>query len=272
MSTQRPLQFVSEGRQQRPSLPVFPPVQTFPQAPQLLLDDRLVQTPPQFPSENPRQGDYEAAHALYEESLSIARELGTKGVIEETLRAIGSVALARGDYDAALAYHEARLAIAREVGSAWGIVGSLYFLGLLARDRGEGSRAGTLWSEGLAISQRLGDKQGIADYLEGFASLAGRPGLREAGSRDRGSSGSRETGVGPDRAQRAARLLGAAEAARELVGALADPQRRAEHERQVAAVRATLDAAAFAATWAEGRAMTMDQAIAAALRAAGDSL
>ena len=43
------------------------------------------------------------------------------------------------------------------------------------------------------------------------------------------------------------------------------PADRADHDRDVAAVRAALGEAAFAAAWAEGRAMTMEQAIAEAL-------
>ena len=43
------------------------------------------------------------------------------------------------------------------------------------------------------------------------------------------------------------------------------PDERACYERSVAAARAQLDEAAFAAAWAEGRAMTLEQAILFAL-------
>ena len=43
------------------------------------------------------------------------------------------------------------------------------------------------------------------------------------------------------------------------------PVRRSRYERTVAAVRASLARQAFAAAWAEGRAMTLEQAIAYAL-------
>jgi predicted ATPase/DNA-binding SARP family transcriptional activator len=211
-----------------------------------------------------RLGDYEAAHALHEESLSIVRELGAKQAIEETLCALGSIADARGDHDAALAFHEERLTIAREMGSEWGMADSLYYLGLLARDRGEIGRAGTLWAESIAISQRLGDRHYVAECLEAFASLA-----RPPGTGDNGSCESRQTGDGPDRALWAARLFGAAAVLRELVSAPVPARRPAEYERQITAARAMLDAATFDAAWADGRAMTPDQAIAYALRGAG---
>jgi hypothetical protein len=101
----------------------------------------------------------------------------------------------------------------------------------------------------------------IAECLEGFASLAGQPGQREPSQSDPGSRGSRRTGDWPDRVQQAARLFGAAAALRERAGVPVAPARREEYERQVATARAMLDTAAFAAAWAEGRAMPPEQAI-----------
>jgi hypothetical protein len=63
----------------------------------------------------------------------------------------------------------------------------------------------------------------------------------------------------------AARLFGAAEALRELIG---KPLTRAQivtHDRDVVTVKHQLDPEAFAAAWAAGRAMTLEQAIAYAL-------
>ena len=65
--------------------------------------------------------------------------------------------------------------------------------------------------------------------------------------------------------QRAAHVLGAAEAVLETIGALTQPIDKPEIERIIADVRAQLDAASFEAAWAEGRAMTLDQALADAL-------
>jgi hypothetical protein len=65
--------------------------------------------------------------------------------------------------------------------------------------------------------------------------------------------------------QRAARLFGADEALRETLGLGILPIWRDHYQRGVAAARALLGDAAFAAAWAEGRAMTLVQAIAYAL-------
>ncbi len=66
-------------------------------------------------------------------------------------------------------------------------------------------------------------------------------------------------------AERAARLVGAAEAQFEAIGAALWPADRLEHERTIDAVRTHLDEANWQAAWAEGRTMSLEQAIAYAL-------
>ncbi len=65
----------------------------------------------------------------------------------------------------------------------------------------------------------------------------------------------------------AARLLGAAAGLRKTIGAPLSPPDRAENERSVEAVRAALGEAAFAAAWAKGGTMELEQAIRYALEA-----
>ena len=65
--------------------------------------------------------------------------------------------------------------------------------------------------------------------------------------------------------QRAAYLLGAAESVREAANSLMAAAERSEYTANVAALRAQMDETSFAAAWAGGRALTMDQAIAYAL-------
>ena len=65
---------------------------------------------------------------------------------------------------------------------------------------------------------------------------------------------------------RGVRLFGAAEAVREATGVqIPFAADRALYEQHVAAARAQLDPATFAAAWANGRAMPWEQAITAAL-------
>ena len=60
-------------------------------------------------------------------------------------------------------------------------------------------------------------------------------------------------------------MLGAADALRTTIGAPLSPNERASAERIVAALRAALGAATYEIAWTEGRALPLEQAIAAAL-------
>jgi len=55
----------------------------------------------------------------------------------------------------------------------------------------------------------------------------------------------------------------------ETIGSLRPPIERAKYDRSLAAVHAALSEEAFAAAWSAGRAMTLEQAIADALREGG---
>jgi len=61
----------------------------------------------------------------------------------------------------------------------------------------------------------------------------------------------------------AAQLWGAAEALRDAIGVPIPPVERADYERSLSAARVHLGERAFAAAWAQGRAMTPEQALAA---------
>jgi hypothetical protein len=103
--------------------------------------------------------------------------------------------------------------------------------------------------EALTLYQTLGDPRRCAVGLEGLASTAGMAG----------------------RGERAARLLGAAEALRETLGAPIPPHERADVERAVADARTTLGEEVWAQALAAGRALTLAQAIAEALDDAGQN-
>jgi class 3 adenylate cyclase len=98
--------------------------------------------------------------------------------------------------------------------------------------------------------REMADKRGIVAFLEGRASLAGAQGELD----------------------RAVRLFAAAAALRDAFGAPRPPADRAEFERQVASTGAQLGHQAFASSWAEGRSMSLEQAVAYALEGPGDEV
>ena len=73
------------------------------------------------------------------------------------------------------------------------------------------------------------------------------------------------------RGLQAARLFGAAEALRETLGTPLLPIYQDHYQRRLASARTLIDEATFAAAWAEGRAIALEQAIAEALEVLQDA-
>jgi tetratricopeptide (TPR) repeat protein len=189
------------------------------------------------------------AAALYEEALALARELGGKWNVALALRNLGWLVQVKGDFGRAAALSEESLALFRELGDKWGIVTALVTLGEVAQAQGEYGRAAALIEESLQLSHEIGARDLLAETLEGLVRAAAA------------------AGQGP----RAARLGGAAEALREALGTLLDPALRAGHERAVEAMRVALGEEGFAAAWAEGRALSLEAAVALALKGHAES-
>jgi non-specific serine/threonine protein kinase len=192
------------------------------------------------------QGLYERASALFEEALALTKELGDPGNIAGSLMSLGLIALDQGDYGRAAALQEAALSLLRELGDGWGMAIALSNLGLVAQEQGDHGRAKSLFEESLALCRTLGDKRLSAYGLEGMAGTASVRGQPEC----------------------AARLLGAADAARRLINVPIPPSERLRYDRLVVTVRAQLDEETFAAAWAAGQALTLEQAVAEALTGA----
>jgi predicted ATPase/class 3 adenylate cyclase/tetratricopeptide (TPR) repeat protein len=188
------------------------------------------------------RGEYEQANSLCEEALALSKQWGYRHATFSSLNSLGLIACAKGDYARATARCEEGLSLARELGDKGGVARSLNVLARVAFYRGDHKKATTLHRESLVIFRDLGEKLGIAQCLE-------RLGIVEATSAP----------------ERAARLLSAAERIRDAIGAPLPPFERAESEGSIHHVRAVLSAPAVTAAWAEGRAMTMEQAIEYAL-------
>ena len=229
------------------------------------------------------QGDHDRAVALHEESMSVYREMGHNKGVSTSLRGLGSVAYEQGDYERAVRLHEQSLALAREFGTTFGIAWSNVRLADAVREQGDLSRARTLLEESLALSRGKEHAWGIARTLVSLGSVACEAGeyARAARLYEESLELGRRMGLnhtilpcleGLDRVaaaqgrmERTARLCGAAAALREDMGWPLTPAERAEHDRTVAAARAALGNEAFAAAWAKGHALHLDEAITEAL-------
>jgi predicted ATPase/class 3 adenylate cyclase/Tfp pilus assembly protein PilF len=194
------------------------------------------------------RGDLSAARALYEESLEIRRQLGMKRGIAASLANLGIIAHARGEYEAARQLYEESRLIQIELGDRPGLAVSLLHLGIVAMNQEQDDQARGLFRESIALFRELKNTVGVAECLSELA----------AGAAARGQP------------EQAAQLWGAAEALRDSVAAGPGPADPAEEARH-AAVRDTLGADRFAACWAAGHALSIDEAIACGLSVMGAS-
>ncbi|MGI8553366.1 MAG: ATP-binding protein, partial [Dehalococcoidia bacterium] len=190
-----------------------------------------------------RTGEYAMARGLLQECLAIARQAGLRSEVAWSLDMLGTLAVEDHDYAAARSLYDESLAIRRELGLRPSVGSSLGRLGDLARRQGDYTTAQTLLREGLALSWELGNWQTAALCLRALAGVM----------------------LGQGQPEHAVRLYGATEAERERLAVPLQPLYRTEYEDAVPRVRARLGEERFAAAWAAGRAMSLEQAVAYAL-------
>jgi predicted ATPase/transcriptional regulator with XRE-family HTH domain len=196
------------------------------------------------------QGALELAAARFEDSLLECRELDYHLGVGFALGNLGIVANARGDVHLATTRLEEALSVFRKVGDQDYIAGCLVNLGELSRKRSDFAQALALQREALTLYRDLGYPRRCAAGLEALATSVGVAGQGKL----------------------AARLLGAAASVREALGAPQPAQEKAEVEQTLAAVRAALGEEAWQATFAAGRGLTLEEAIAEALGEDGQSV
>jgi predicted ATPase/DNA-binding SARP family transcriptional activator len=219
------------------------------------------------------QGRYDRSAQLHAEGLAIARSVGDERAEASARGYLGFVSWLRGDFARAVTECTAALSAFRSLGDVEGIAWSLISLGVVARQEGDLARADALLTESHALSESIGFREGIAWCLEQFGLLALARGcaatagdeLRRSFAmhrelRDRWRMASvledlaavalARAGSGAG-AERAARLLGAAQAMRDAIGSVLAPCDRPRHDESLVAARAALGDA-FDAAWREG--------------------
>ena len=141
-----------------------------------------------------RQGDAEEADRLYAESIAAFRALGDDFGTAHATASLAQAARRRGDRATARAQYAAALAIHERTGDRRAEARLSALLGDLASEEGDAAEAERLYQHAVATRGALGDRIGVAQALERLA------------------------GAAEDRPERAAALLGGAEAIRAEVG------------------------------------------------------
>lgn len=146
-----------------------------------------------------------------------------------------------GDNKTARLALEECLVITRSLGDQRSSARALHNLGGVAFAEGDYKTSRALRQEALAILCQLGDRLLVSQFIVESAELVAAQGDYLL----------------------AARILGAAEALRESIGATLLPAYLEPHERAMATARTGLSEEVFAAAWGEGRTMSSDQILAA---------
>jgi len=201
-------------------------------------------------------GDEPSTRSLYEESLALFRSVDDPWGTAFALNSLGRRAAAEGRYAAARSLYAESMALFRQVGDKWGRGTELFGEGFAALHEGAYEDAEALFDEHVCLWRELGNRAGVARSLMGFAALA------LAFSQTKSSSAPDEARV--KQARRGAVLLAASDGLAKAQGVRLLPWDQGEFDHWLAAAHAQLDDAAFAAAWAEGRAMTLEQALALA--------
>lgn len=225
------------------------------------------------------RGDFDTAHSLAEEGIALFREMNNKTGIMFGLSHLAKVKIAKGDFAKAHTLQEKVLSIAKEMEFKWDFASSLHLLGQLALYQSNEAEGHVLLKESLELYTFLGNQWSRAKVLVLLTSIAASQGddavahslyeeslatLRKLD--DKESIAALLEDVAEAVIQMspawAVRLWGCAEALREVIGIPFSPFDYFPYKRSLTVARASLGERAFVSTWAEGRTMTHEQAIA----------
>jgi non-specific serine/threonine protein kinase len=228
--------------------------------------------------------DYAGAVALHQRSLTLFKEFGDQHGIAASLAELGNDYRLQRDLARSAAALEESLHRFRALDDAPGIGWALANLGATLRVHGDTARAMPLLEEALARCQALGDQRQIAIIEANLGLTAAQDGALEQATNyfARALEGHARIGdrwfasfdlmglaqvlIERDQAERAARLLGAAQALGDAVGSPVGSVTFGELDD---AARQRLGDARFTAAWAEGQSMNLTEAADFALSAVG---
>jgi predicted ATPase/transcriptional regulator with XRE-family HTH domain len=184
-------------------------------------------------------GDAARGAASYAAALPLLREAGGPYWLAVALAEFGDTLNLAGDVAGAVPLLDEAVAMYRQFESPFGIVVGLNERAFAALSQDDPHLAARLFAEAVVAAQGIGAECIVLGAVAGLAGVA----------------------LAVEQPQRAGRLLGAVEAARELSGAgrIADARNAA---RIMAQARARLTGPAFAAAWKEGRALPLAVAVA----------
>jgi predicted ATPase/DNA-binding SARP family transcriptional activator len=228
-------------------------------------------------------GDIESSRRLGEAALSAARVIDEPLIVVFALHTLsGAVMSADDDYEAALRLGEEAAELCRRSGDEFGLAVSIGNLGGIAHCRGEWDKAIAFYTEQLSMPVIVWPNTGItqenlalAELQNGREPAAVAARYEETFRRASESGGGHVTtvalhGLGLTAARAghdlaAVRVLACALADCERLGYALDLPEQAVHQETLAQLRDHLGEDVFAAAWAEGRLLSLNDAFALAV-------
>jgi predicted ATPase/transcriptional regulator with XRE-family HTH domain len=186
--------------------------------------------------------NFAEAQSNLEESKALFQEVGDKWEYAHAVMSLALEAHEQNELALSLSLHEQALALFREVGGAYFQSFALDFIGILQVKQGDMKRGMTALREALILARRLDSKHGIAGAISRLAAVAQRAGDPV----------------------RAVLLYWAAKNVWGSIGVWREAD-EIDFENWLAPCHASLSEAEFKDATEQGRAMTMEQAIAYAL-------
>ncbi len=182
-------------------------------------------------------GDHARARELLAEALATARRSGDRRHMGFTCEVLGELAAAEGRDTEAQGAWEQSLGAYREVGDWAGIASIRSFQGRLAVQRGDAEAARAYYLDCLTQTRGRGGWR-LPEVMDGLAMLAAAQGEPAP----------------------AVRLAGASAAMRRAGYWYPTPEEQERSDRALSGSRQALGEAAAAAVWADGQALTLDEA------------
>ncbi len=231
------------------------------------------------------QGDFEGAYRLFSESLAICRELGNTRLIISLLFQLAQLQYVSHEnppMNEIVRFLDECIALAQELSDKVNAAHARFLLGLLAFTQGDLVKARLLVEEHISFFTSIQDRrsQGVAsamlariiaaqgDYATARALLEKSLAIAdEVGDKTEittlGLEGMALLAAASGQRVWAVRLWGAAEKLREDVAFPMIPVERGPYRRSVTELRAFFGEQIFAGLWAEGRAMSPEEALSA---------
>jgi predicted ATPase len=185
------------------------------------------------------RGDYSRAGVALQQATAIFEDLGDRSGAAWSINSQGDTAREQGNLPDARGLYERALCTFREVSDHWGAARSLTDLGYIRCEQAEYAAAHAAYQEALELFRGLGHRRGIARALEGAACLAAARGHSIA----------------------ALKLAAAAAGLRVSISAPLPQAEKQMLDHRLSRAWEALGRSAGEKAWAEGSAMSIEQAV-----------